>query len=57
MKSMFKILLIDSVKREIYLKFFNCLYVKDIFIFFDESWEVYREWKRVNIFDEYLNFE
>lgn len=57
MKSMFKILLIDSVKREIYLKFFNCLYVKDIFIFFGESWEVYREWKRVNIFDEYLNFE
>lgn len=34
---MFKILLIDSVKREIYLKFFNCLYVKDIFIFFGES--------------------
>lgn len=46
----------DSVKREIHLKLFNRLYVKDISIFFDESREVI-ERKRANILDVLPNLE
>lgn len=53
---MFKTLSTDSVKREIHLKLFNRLYVKDIYIylFFSAKVEKFTESEREQTFLMYI---